>query len=207
MSRNTTLSRHEQEQIFERLRAMSRYYNYSSLFVEANEKIKGLDVVWLHTNFFRFMLEFESLERREIMVYLYHFSTFEDLIGKMYDSLHDDLLYGRSKLQSKYNVARPASPAWHTNLEKHCSELYFLIKSVFYFRYSASLIRLQSPTYKKYLRDVMDSLDFATVYQGVEELPQSAEKDRLLKLLVDPIAGFRVKHGRRDVSLKEYYGV
>lgn len=207
---NTKLSQENQKNTYNTLRTASVYSLHGlNLFEGLDRGIRGLTTQWVYSSFFRFMLEFESLNINEILICAaYHSRLKRDISTFDTDAMKHDLLYGRSVLQNKYNVVRPKnSPAWHINYEKNNTDLYFLIKSVFFFRYSASLVRLQTTTYKKRLRDLMDTMDFATIYEGVQELPKGEDKDKLYKLLTEVVPGFRVKYGRRDVSLKEYYGV
>lgn len=209
MSKNTYLSGHLQKEVYDELRVASNYTLYNlRLFEGVDENIKGLTCNWTYAYFFRFMLEFESLQQDELLICAAYHTRLITEIPFNKEEKKNNLMYGRSIPQNKYNVARPKnSRGWMTTYERDYSDLYFLVKSVFFFRYTASLVRLQTATYKKRLRELIDNMDFAVIYEGVKELPKSEEKDKLQKLLIEPIPGFRVKYGRRDVSLKEYFNV
>ena len=156
------------------------------------------------------MLEFEELTLQDLLI----FATSLDLVKDKFPFLRNDrqkqyeLYYGRSRPQHPLNIAKSKySKAWITSQERDCSDFYFIVKSVFYLRYTSSLLRLQTQTYKKRLRDHIMNLNANPLFEAIENLPDSESKNKLIKAIEDPIPGLRKTYGRRDVNLKEFYDV
>lgn len=119
------------------------------------------------------------------------------------------------EVAAKYDLVRP----WFTFnsssrllYELGCSPEYYMIKTVFFIRYAARMTGFVPATVKTGIRNMIDRVHRCGLISLIENHENDSpewEKDKalLISQLETTITSFRVKYGRSDVSLKEYWGV